>query len=121
MAVGPERFELLMEIGDAEFKKLGDRARASKTYLAALDERPDDRKLLTKLMELFSEEKDWASLVEVVLRLAAFVEDPKQRAKYMHTAAKVSARRSGRRSTKSISSEGVPIDKFAPSTLLFQN
>ncbi len=95
MAAGPERFELLMEIGDAEFKKLGDRTRASKTYLAALDERPDDRKLLTKLMELFSEEKDWASLVEVVLRLADFVDDPKQRAKYMHTAAKVTARQLG--------------------------
>jgi tetratricopeptide (TPR) repeat protein len=95
MASGAERFELLMEIGDAEFKKLGDRARAAKTYLAALDERRDDRKLLTKLMELFSEEKDWASLVEVVLRLAGFVEDPKQRAKYMHTAAMVSARQLG--------------------------
>jgi tetratricopeptide (TPR) repeat protein len=95
MAAGAERFELLMEIGDAEFKKLGDRTRASRTYLAALDERPDDRKLLTKLMELFSEEKDWASLVEVVLRLADFVEDPKQRAKYMHTAAKVTARQLG--------------------------
>jgi tetratricopeptide (TPR) repeat protein len=95
MASGTERFELLMEIGDAEFKKLGDRARAAKTYLTALDERRDDRKLLTKLMELFSEEKDWASLVEVVLRLAGFVEDPKQRAKYMQTAAIVSARQLG--------------------------
>ncbi len=95
MASGAERFELLMEIGDAEFKKIGDRTRASKTYLAALEERRDDRKLLTKLMELFTEEKDWASLVEVVLRLANFVDDPKQRAKYMHTAAKVSARQLG--------------------------
>ena len=95
MAAGAERFELLMEIGDAEFKRLGDRQRAAKTYLAALDERPDDRKLLTKMMELFTEEKDWASLVEVVLRLADFVDDPKQRAKYMHTAAKVTARQLG--------------------------
>jgi tetratricopeptide (TPR) repeat protein len=95
IASGAERFELLLEIGDAEFKRLNDRTRASKTYLAALDERPDDRKLLTKLMELFSEEKDWASLVDVVLRLADFVADPKQRAKYMHTAAKVTARQLG--------------------------
>ncbi len=95
VASGAERFSLLMEIGDAEFKKLGDRARAGKTFLAALEERPDDRKLLTKLMELFSEEKDWAALVDVVLRLADFVEDRKQRAKYMHTAAMVSARQLG--------------------------
>ena len=46
-------------------------------------------------MQLYSEEKDWAKLVEVVLRLADFVEDPKQRAKYMHTAAIVSARQIG--------------------------
>ena len=95
IANGTERFELLLEIGDIEFSKLADRTRASKTYVAALEERPDDRKLLTKLMQLYSEEKDWAKLVEVVLRLADFVEDPKQRAKYMHTAAIVSHRQLG--------------------------
>lgn len=95
VATGGERFDLLLEIGDVEFSKLSDRARASKTYVAALEDRPDDRKLLTKLMQLYSEEKDWAKLVEVVLRLADFVEDPKQRAKYMHTAAIVSWRQIG--------------------------
>jgi tetratricopeptide (TPR) repeat protein/tRNA A-37 threonylcarbamoyl transferase component Bud32 len=95
VATGNERFDLLLEIGDVEFGKLSDRGRASKTYVAALEERPDDRKLLTKLMQLYSEEKDWAKLVEVVLRLADFVEDPKQRAKYMHTAAIVSSRQLG--------------------------
>jgi tetratricopeptide (TPR) repeat protein len=95
VAVGAERFELLLEIGEVEFGRLGDRARAGKTYVAALEERPDDRKLLTKLMQLYSEEKDWARLVEVVLRLADFVDDPKQRAKYMQTAAIVSSRQLG--------------------------
>ena len=95
LAVGSERFELLIEIGDVEFKKLSSRGRAGKTYLAALDERPDDRKLLTKLMELYSAEKDWGSLVEVVLRLVEFVDDPKQRAKNLHTAAMVTARHLG--------------------------
>ncbi len=95
VASGAERFDLLLEIGEAEFSKLNDRARATKTYVAALEERPDDRKLLTKLMQLYSEEKDWAKLVEVVLRLADFVEDAKQRAKYLHTAAIVSSRQLG--------------------------
>ncbi len=95
VATGNERFDLLLEIGDVELQKLEDRTRASKTYVAALEERPDDRKLLTKLMQLYSEEKDWARLVDVVLRLADFVEDPKQRAKYMHTAAIVSSRQLG--------------------------
>jgi tetratricopeptide (TPR) repeat protein len=95
VAPGSERFDLLLEIGDIEFSRLEDRTRASKTYVAALEERPDDRKLLTKLMQLYSEEKDWARLVDVVLRLADFVEDRKQRAKYMHTAAIVSSRQLG--------------------------
>jgi tetratricopeptide (TPR) repeat protein len=94
-ARGDERFELLLQIGDVEFQRLNDRARAGRTYVSALEERPDDRKLLTKLMQLYSEEKDWASLVEVVLRLADFVDDPKQRATYLHTAAIVSSRQLG--------------------------
>ncbi|MFO0677723.1 MAG: protein kinase [Polyangiaceae bacterium] len=95
VATGNERFELLLEIGDIESIELKDRSRASASFVQALEERPDDRRLLTKLMQLYSEEKDWARLVEVVLRLADFVEDPKQRAKYMHTAAIVSSRQIG--------------------------
>jgi tetratricopeptide (TPR) repeat protein len=95
VASGVERFELLLEVGDIEAQKLNDRRRAQKTFALALEERPDDRKLLTRLMQLYSEEKDWAKLIEVVLRLADFVEDRKQRAKYMHTAAIVSSRQMG--------------------------
>ncbi len=96
LATGGERFDLLLEIGDTFFQRLNDRAGASKAYSQALEERPDDRKLLTKLMQLYSEEKDWAKLVEVVLRLADFVEEPKQRAKYMHTAATIASKQLGK-------------------------
>jgi tetratricopeptide (TPR) repeat protein len=92
LATGTERFELLLEIGDVLFGKLNDRSAASKAYTQALEERPGDRKLLTKLMQLYSEAQDWAKLVDVVLRLADFVEDPKQRAKYMHTAATIASK-----------------------------
>jgi tetratricopeptide (TPR) repeat protein len=95
LAVPSERFDLLLEIGDLEFQKLNDRRQAQKTLASALEERPDDRKLLTKLMQLYSEEKDWQKLVEVVLKLAEFVEDRQQRAKYLHTAAIVSWRQIG--------------------------
>ncbi len=97
VATGQERFDLLIEIGDVFLNKLSDRTLASKTYVAALEEKPDDRRLLTRLMQLYSEEKDWAKLVDVVVRLADFVEDPKQRAKYMHTAAIVSSRQMNER------------------------
>jgi tetratricopeptide (TPR) repeat protein len=90
VVTGDERSEMLVDIGEILANKLNDRTRAAKSYVTALEERPDDRKLLTKLMQLYSEEKDWAKLVEIVLRLADFVEDPKQKAKYIHTAANIS-------------------------------
>jgi tetratricopeptide (TPR) repeat protein len=55
---GEERSNLLLEIGDILATQLSDRTRAAKSYVAALDERPDDRKILTKLMQLYSEEKE---------------------------------------------------------------
>ncbi|HEY5961240.1 MAG TPA: hypothetical protein VIV60_32005, partial [Polyangiaceae bacterium] len=45
--------------------------------------------------QLYGDEKDWNRLVDVVMRLAGFVDDPKQRAKYLHTAAIVQARQLG--------------------------
>ncbi|HEX6765953.1 MAG TPA: tetratricopeptide repeat protein, partial [Polyangiaceae bacterium] len=95
IASGEERVQLLIDIGDIASQKLNDRTQAAKSFVAALDEHPDDRRLLTKLMQLYSEEKDWNKLVDVVLRLADFVEDPKQRVKYLHTAAIVTARQIG--------------------------
>lgn len=85
-----ERFALLIEAGDVLMQKLGDRAAASKSYVAALEIRGDDRNLLTKLMAVYSENKDWSRLVEVILRIAELVEDPRQLAKYYHTAAAIS-------------------------------
>jgi tetratricopeptide (TPR) repeat protein len=95
VAQGQERYDLLLEIADIETTRLKDATRASKTYVAALEERPDDRNVLTKLMQLYSEEKDWTKLVEVVVKLSDFVDDKKQKAKYLQTAAMVTARQMG--------------------------
>ncbi len=94
-ASGDERVQLLFEVGELAASKLQDRTQAAKSFVAALDERPDDRRVLTRLMQLYSDEKDWNKLVDVVLRLAEFVDDPKQRVKYLHTAAIVTARQIG--------------------------
>ncbi|HYQ27437.1 MAG TPA: tetratricopeptide repeat protein, partial [Polyangiaceae bacterium] len=94
-ATGDERVQLLIDIGDLASAKLNDRAQAAKSFVAALEEQPDDRRLLSKLMQLYSEDKDWNKLVEVVIRLAGFVDDPKQKVKYLHTAAIVTARQIG--------------------------
>jgi tetratricopeptide (TPR) repeat protein len=91
VANGEERYQLLLDVAEIYSAKLGDRTRAAKTYIVALEDRPSDRNLLTKLMQLYSEEKDWGKLIDVVVKLADFVEDKKQKAKYLQTAAKVSA------------------------------
>jgi tetratricopeptide (TPR) repeat protein len=95
IATGDDRVQLLVDIGDLASGKLNDRAQATKSFVAALEDRPDDRRLLSKLMQLYSEDKDWNKLVDVVLRLADFVDDPKQKVKYLHTAAIVTARQVG--------------------------
>ena len=95
LATGEDRVQILLDMGDIAAGKLNDRTRAAKSFVAALEDKPDDRRLLTKLMQLYSEEKDWGKLVDVVLRLADFVEEPKQRVKYLHTAAVVCARQMG--------------------------
>ncbi len=95
IAIGDDRVQLLIDIGDITADKLGDRRQAAKNLVAALEDRPDDRRLLTKLMQLYSEEKDWNRLVDIVVRLANFQDDAKQRAKYLNTAAIVTARQLG--------------------------
>jgi tetratricopeptide (TPR) repeat protein len=95
IATGEQRQKLLIEIGDIAATKLADRALATKSLVAALDERPDDRKLLARLMQFYSEDKDWQKLLDVVLKLAEFVEDPKQKAKYLQTAALVAGQEMG--------------------------
>ncbi len=92
LAHGDARADLLIEMGELAATKLGDTTQATKSYVAALELRPDDRNLLTKLMQLYSEEKDWNKLVDVVVKLADFVDEPAQKVKYLHTAAMVTAR-----------------------------
>jgi tetratricopeptide (TPR) repeat protein len=91
-----ERFDLLVRVGDVLLEKMGDRQKASKSYTAALEIKADDRNLLTKLMAVYSESKDWSRLVEVILRIAELVEDPRQLSKYYNTAAAISHQELGR-------------------------
>jgi tetratricopeptide (TPR) repeat protein len=91
-ATGEERVQLLLELSELEATRLGKRADAARSLLAALEAHPDDRRVLTRLLQLYGEDKEWEKVLDVVRRLADLVEDPSQRAKYLHTAAIVSAR-----------------------------
>jgi tetratricopeptide (TPR) repeat protein len=96
VAPDDERVKLLIEQGDVLLGKLSDKARAGKAYVAALELRADDRNLLTKLMAVYSETKDWSKLVEVILRIAELVTDKVQLGKYYNTAAAISHHELGR-------------------------
>src|SRR5690606_24043977 len=85
-AIGDERADVLAQIGDLAAQKLDDVDYAANIYLTALGERPDDRKIMMKLMQLYSQSKDWEKLISVIMRLADLVIDKKQKAKYLHTA-----------------------------------
>ncbi len=89
---GERKIEILLEMGDVAAGKLGDSEYAAKSYLLALSERPNDRGILTKLMGLYGAEKDWPQLIQVITRLAEVVEEPKHKAKYLHTASMIASR-----------------------------
>ena len=92
LETGDDRAELLIRMGDIAANTFRDTNRAARHYLLALSERRDDRKILMKLMQLYSEEKDWRKLTKVILKIADLVDDPQQKAKYLHTAAMIASR-----------------------------
>lgn len=89
---GEERAQTLVEIGEIAAGKLNNTDYAARAFLLALDERPNDRNILARLMQLYSTHKDWPQLLEVIVRLAELVDDSKQRGKYFQTAAMLAAR-----------------------------
>jgi hypothetical protein len=73
-----QRFTLHMELGELLATRLGDKAKAARSYVAALELRPAERRILMRLMQLYSDEKDWGRLVEIILKFADLVDDKAQ-------------------------------------------
>jgi tetratricopeptide (TPR) repeat protein len=88
---GEARTDLLVELGELAAGALKDPASAARSYLAALSDRPGDRRILLKLVQLHSKERDWGHLVDDILELASITENVPQKAKYLHTAARIVA------------------------------
>lgn len=87
-----ERFELLVRVGDVLMHEVGDRGKAAESYVEALEVRADDRTLLSKLMALYSDAKDWTRLADILTRMADLVTDDAQVTKYLYTAASITHR-----------------------------
>src|SRR5262245_11919201 len=80
-----ERATRFAAIGD-RYVEMGDRTAAREMYREALSHRPGDHVLLTKFLELVTEEGDWSYSMDVVQRLIDSEKDPKVRARYRHLA-----------------------------------
>lgn len=89
---GDERARLLLQIGDLAATRLKNPDYAAKSYLLALSEKPNDRDILAKLMQLYGSEKDWPRLIQVITKLAEVVDEKKHKAKYLHTASMIASR-----------------------------
>lgn len=94
-SVGDDRAKLLLQIGDLSATRLKNPDYAAKSYLLALSERPNDRDILAKLMQLYGAEKDWPKLIQVITKLSEVVSEKKHKAKYLHTASMIASRELG--------------------------
>jgi tetratricopeptide (TPR) repeat protein len=84
-----EQVRLFDEIGDIYRQKLQKQDKAIAGYLEALERRPEDHVLLHKVLELYTETKQWKKAVEVMMKIAGLEKDPARRSKYYYTAAVV--------------------------------
>jgi tetratricopeptide (TPR) repeat protein len=81
-----EQARLLERLGDVYIDQLEDPVEAAKAYEAATQSGPRRRAALTKLMDLYSQQKEWARAVEVIDTLCQLVEDAPSRARYHYAA-----------------------------------
>jgi tetratricopeptide (TPR) repeat protein/tRNA A-37 threonylcarbamoyl transferase component Bud32 len=88
------RIPALFDVADAHVG-LGRNEEAARALESIRAGRPADRRALTKLMHAYSALEAWPKLLEVITTLAGLVDDVKQRAKYLHTAAGIAVEHTG--------------------------
>jgi tetratricopeptide (TPR) repeat protein len=84
-----ERIKLLDEIGDIYHQKLQNPQKAIAAFLEALEARPGNHVLLHKVLDLYSETKQWKKAVEIITQIAELEKDGIRRGKYHHAAARI--------------------------------
>ena len=89
IAEEPEKVKLLDEIGDTYHKQLNNGQKAITAYLEALEVRPGNHVILHKVLDLYSETKQWKKAVEIINQIAELEKDPIRRGKYYHAGARI--------------------------------
>jgi tetratricopeptide (TPR) repeat protein len=81
------RSKLFDEIGDILRERLRDFTGATAAYCSGLELQPQSRVLLHKLLEAFTEQKQWRRAIETLDQLSAQEASPDRRARFHYTAA----------------------------------
>ena len=77
------------EIGGIYHEKLQNPQKATAAYLEALEVAPEDHQLLQKVLDLYTETKQWKKAVETIERFIALESDPIRKGAYYHAAATI--------------------------------
>jgi golgin subfamily B member 1 len=85
-ATANEKFQILEEIGDVYHTRLQNPQKAIAAYLEALELNPGKHSLLQKILEVYTETKQWKKAVEIMLRFAELETDMFRRGKYYYAA-----------------------------------
>lgn len=82
-----EKLELAISVGDTYRERLGNAQRAIDAYLDALDLAPQDLTILHKLLELYTESKQWRRAIDVLEQIAAHEREPDKLGTYLYSIA----------------------------------
>ncbi len=89
------RCRLLSNIAEAWLERTSDAPRAVEALEEALRIRPDDRRLLHRLLPLQEASEDWQGVCDTIRRIVALDDDGKRCAKYLHTVGNISQEQLG--------------------------
>ena len=84
-----DKVELLVEIAAIHDKRGASPQKATAAYLEALELAPSDHKLLQKLLDVYTETKQWRQAIETIRRFVALEDDLFRKGLYFHAAAMV--------------------------------
>lgn len=85
VADADEHFLLLMEVGDIWQEKLRKTSKAVDYYREASEERPDDHRVLHKLLESYQQTRQWDDAIDIIERISDVEERAEVKAKYAYT------------------------------------
>jgi tetratricopeptide (TPR) repeat protein len=88
-ATPTERAPYLERIGDLYRDKLQSVPKAMSTYLDALEHDPSNRRVLQRLLDLQTEQRQWQPAVETITRFLQHEKDPARRGAYFLAAAEI--------------------------------